>query len=159
MANMLKGFWPTGPQDQTTPKATSAGGGAAPERNPFDAHAASYTAQLQRQHSANGGATGGANSGKAAAGAGELARLGGDEALGPSQQANSISFDFNREAQQEQGNSTRGASFSQRMQMQSGELTPSGLRTPGGFTSQSSIPTTSLSTTGELHLLQNMAIA
>ncbi|EPQ29007.1 uncharacterized protein PFL1_03297 [Pseudozyma flocculosa PF-1] len=34
MANMLKGLWPAGPADQTTPKASSSGGA---ERNPFDA--------------------------------------------------------------------------------------------------------------------------
>ncbi|PWN54052.1 kinase-like protein [Violaceomyces palustris] len=36
MANMLKGLWPSGPMDQTTPKASTLSASGEGERNPFD---------------------------------------------------------------------------------------------------------------------------
>ncbi|KAJ1035239.1 hypothetical protein NDA18_000835 [Ustilago nuda] len=35
-SNMLRGLWPSGPSDQTTPKASSSHSNSAAERNPFD---------------------------------------------------------------------------------------------------------------------------
>ncbi|KDN49588.1 kinase-like protein [Tilletiaria anomala UBC 951] len=110
MANMLKGFWPSSPADQTTPKALSAY--SEEQRNPFDTHAASMVAGAVADPSFVAG------SGQA-----DQAGMTGGNKLAAS----------------------TSTGLGQRIPMQSGEMTPSGLRTPGGVTILANIPTTSLS--------------
>ncbi len=141
MANMLRGFWPSGPGDQTTPKASNYSSEG--DRNPFDALAA---AQASKGGSGAGTAPSAAAAGPGPAGDSSLSSLSAGLGHGDASGSTSASAGADSIAAPP---GVPQLSQQQQQQLRSGELTPGGLRTPGGVMSQANIPTTSLSTTGE----------
>lgn len=125
---MLKGFWPSGPSDQMTPRASALN----EQHNPFDTSAPDATASGSASTSTNANAS--ASPARAQHASSPSASSHGSGATTPHLQALSANA------------SPRASGGATSTRILPNGLMPSGLRTPGGVATQATVPTTSLST-------------